>query len=99
MREREFIAVYIMVNAANTVLYICVTSHLIKRVYEHRTHAAEGFTKRYHCTKLVYFEAHDEITAAIHREKRLKKYSRAQKMALIDRLNPHWRDQWEAITN
>lgn len=95
---REYIAVYIMSNPARTVLYVGVTSHLLRRVYEHRTHAVQGFTKQYNCEHLVYYEPHEDMQAAIHREKRLKKYTRTQKMALIDRQNPNWQDLWEVIT-
>lgn len=95
---REYIAIYIMGNRASTVLYIGVTSHLIRRVHQHRNHAIEGFTKRYHCTKLLYFEPCDTMEQAIHREKRLKKYTRAQKITLIEKTNPHWQDLWESIT-
>ncbi len=98
MAGKEFIAVYMMANAANTVLYIGVTSHLLKRVYEHRTHAVDGFTKQYHCTKLVWFEPHETMESAIRREKRLKKYTRAQKVLLIEKTNPRWQDGWEQIT-
>lgn len=94
----EQIAVYIMASLRNGTLYIGVTSYLTKRVYEHRTHAIDGFTKQYGVTMLVYYELHETMESAIHREKRLKKYTRAKKLALIEDFNPEWKDLWEEIT-
>lgn len=85
-------AIYIMASGIDGVLYVGVTSDLIKRVYEHRQGLADGFTKTYHVKNLVYFEQHETMEAAIYREKRLKKYKRAQKIALIVKENPDWRD-------
>lgn len=96
--SREYIAVYIMANPMHTVLYVGVTSHLLRRIHEHRTHSAEGFSKRYNTIKLVYFEPCETMEQAIHREKRLKKYTRKSKLQLIDRFNPRWHDLWESIT-
>jgi len=98
MAHREYIATYILTNPANTVLYVGVTSNLVQRIYQHRTHAIEGFSRRYNAIKLVYYEPCETMEQAIHREKRLKKYTRQQKMALIETLNPHWHDLWESIT-
>ena len=89
--------VYIMTNKRNTVLYIGVTSNLIKRVYEHKTGAPEGFTKRYRCHKLVYYETFDSIEEAIRREKYLKGKRRSFKVELIERVNPEWRDLYEDL--
>lgn len=79
-------------------LYTGVTSNLLKRIHEHRTHAVDGFTKCYHITRLVYFEIHESMDAAIHREKRLKKYTRLQKIKLIAQNNPKWNDLWDHIS-
>lgn len=98
MTVREYIAVYILVSQCRGTLYVGVTSHLVKRVYEHRTHVVDGFTKRYDVTKFVYYEPHETMETAIHREKRLKKYLRSQKIALIEKANPYWRDLFEEIT-
>jgi putative endonuclease len=84
--------VYILTNRANGVLYVGVTNDLIRRVYEHRTGAVPGFTKRYGVTMLVYFEAHDDIRLAIQREHNMKHWSRTWKVRLILRENPRWRD-------
>ncbi len=84
--------VYILANPYYTVLYVGVTSNLERRVAEHKAGIHEGFTKKYNVTKPVYFEASPSITAAIEREKQLKGGSRAKKLALIQELNPGWRD-------
>ena len=84
--------VYIMTNRPNGTLYIGVTSNLIKRDYQHKEGLCEGFTKRYNLNKLVYYEIFEDIVEAIKREKQLKKYLRYQKIALIDKFNPTWKD-------
>jgi putative endonuclease len=86
-----------MTNQGGTTLYVGVTSDLLKRVYEHRDDLAEGFTKRYRCHKLVYWEQCGDVTTAIAREKQLKASSRLKKVALIKSLNPEWKDLWEDI--
>jgi len=73
-------------------LYVGVTSELLNRVVQHREEVMEGFTKRYGVKRLVWYERHDRIEAAIHREKRLKKYKREWKINLIERDNPNWDD-------
>jgi putative endonuclease len=89
-------AVYILASKRNGTLYIGVTSNLISRVSEHKQNLLDGFTKRYSVHRLVYFELHDDMDAAIRREKQLKKWSRIKKIELIERSNPAWRDlYWE----
>ncbi len=83
--------VYIMTNNSRT-LYTGVTNDLNRRVYEHRNKLVEGFTKRYNITHLVYFEATSDIRAAIAREKQIKGWLRSKKIALIESMNPEWRD-------
>lgn len=95
--KRPYIAVYIMASKRNGTLYIGVTSHLIKRGYEHRQGIIEGFTKKYGVHKLVYFEPCETMETAIHREKRLKKYTRKAKIALIEKFNPKWDDLYETL--
>ena len=91
--------VYIMTNSTNRALYIGVTSNLLQRVYQHRTHAMPGsFTDKYNCTKLVWYQFFDRIEDAISEEKRLKTGSRQQKLDLIIESNPEWNDLWEEIT-
>ena len=85
--------VYILTNKNNTSLYIGVTDDLKRRVYEHKSEQIEGFTKRYHIHKLVYFEEYSDINEAIAREKQLKKWTRSKKNHLIETKNPYW-DEW-----
>jgi putative endonuclease len=87
-----------MAGDRNGTLYTGVTSDLIKRAWEHREHFVEGFTKRYRVTRLVWYELHATMDAAIQREKRIKKWNRAWKLQLIDAMNPSWRDLWSDIT-
>jgi putative endonuclease len=96
MRARTY-HVYILANRIGGTLYIGVTNDLVRRVYEHKSGAAEGFTKRHDMNRLVYFECFDEIEQAIHREKRLKKWWRAWKISLIEKDNPNWIDLYPEI--
>ena len=89
--------VYIMASKKDGVLYIGVTSDLIKRAHEHREHIVKGFAKRYFVRRLVYFEIYDDPTTTIVREKQIKKWNRAWKIELIERDNPQWLDLWENI--
>jgi putative endonuclease len=90
-------AVYILANRPNGVLYIGVTSDLLKRIWQHRSDAVEGFSQRYRLHMLVYFEQCESMIHAIEREKKLKKWRRAWKLALIEGANPEWRDLWPDI--
>ncbi|TDQ81980.1 putative endonuclease [Dongia mobilis] len=92
-----FAAVYIMTDGPNGTLYVGVTTDLARRVSQHRAGEIVGFTKRYDLKQLVYFEPHEDINAAIHREKRLKKWPRAWKVRLITRENPEWRDLYHDL--
>ena len=85
-------AVYLLASQRNGTLYIGVTSNLVKRIWEHRNNAVEGFTKRYGVHTLVYYEQHTTMEAAITREKQLKKWNRAWKLRLVEERNPDWRD-------
>jgi putative endonuclease len=85
-------AVYIMASRRNGTLYAGVTSNLVQRAYQHRESLVPGFAARYGCKLLVWYEIHDEMTAAIAREKQLKAGSRQKKLALIEVVNPDWRD-------
>ena len=84
--------VYIMASKRAGMLYIGVTSNLIKRVYEHKNDLVEGFTNKYHIHNLVYFETTPDVQTALTREKQLKKWNRAWKDGLIEKNNPEWRD-------
>ena len=83
--------VYI-VGSINGVLYVGVTNNLERRLYEHKQGLIEGFTKKYKCKKLLYFEMTTEVEVALNREKQLKKWSRVKKEALISKVNPTFKD-------
>jgi putative endonuclease len=83
---------YILSNKSDTTLYIGVTNDLERRVSEHRSGMIPGFTQKYNCHKLVYFESFSDVEQAIAREKQLKKWSRAKKDALIDTMNKDRKD-------
>ncbi len=85
-------AIYIMASGRNGTLYAGVTSNLPQRVFQHREGLTPGFTTRYGCKLLVYYEAYEDISSAIAREKQIKGASRRKKLLLIDRFNPEWRD-------
>ncbi|WP_267911593.1 GIY-YIG nuclease family protein [Devosia rhizoryzae] len=90
--------VYIMVNRKNGTDYTGVTNDLVRRTYEHREGLAPGFTKTNGCKRLVWYETHDDISEAILREKRIKRWLRSWKVALIEERNPDWNDLWWEIT-
>jgi putative endonuclease len=83
--------VYILANNGR-MLYTGVTSNLGKRVYEHKHHLVNGYSKKYNINKLVYFEETNDTSAAIEREKQIKGWLRQKKIALIESVNPDWRD-------
>ena len=89
--------VYILASARNGTLYVGVTNDLARRVFEHRTGQVAGFTARYAVKHLVWCEPHHEITEAITREKRIKRWARAWKLALIEEMNPRWLDLYETL--
>ncbi len=91
--------VYIMTNRSQT-LYTGVTNNLQRRVYEHKQHLVACFTSKYQITRLVYFEETSDVNAAIAREKHIKGWLRAKKIALIESMNPDWRDlseDWQGV--
>ena len=88
--SREYF-VYILTNKSRT-LYIGVTNDLARRVTQHQDKLVAGFTRRYRLTKLIYYEIFDDVYEAIAREKQLKNWSRNKKIALIESVNPGWRD-------
>jgi putative endonuclease len=89
--------VYFMTNERNGTLYVGVTSVLPKRAYEHREGLVDGFTKQYGLKRLVYYERHDTIQAAIQREKNIKHWPRAWKVRLIHAMNPEWDDLYDTL--
>ncbi len=90
-------AVYILASARNCVLYVGVTSNLIKRVWQHKNNATKGFTYQYNVKRLVYFELFNDMYNAIKREKQLKTWNRGWKIRLIEKMNPQWLDLWDEI--
>ena len=90
-------AVYIMTNRRNGTLYIGVTSNLPQRVWQHCEGVVPGFTSRYGCKRLVWYEIHESMEGAIGREKQLKGGSRSRKLALIEAMNPNWHDLYETL--
>ena len=88
-------AVYILASKINGTLYIGVTNNLPQRIWQHKNHLIEGFTKSYKVDRLVYYELHETMLEAIAREKTLKKLGRAQKISLIENSNRNWRDLFE----
>jgi putative endonuclease len=90
-------AVYIMASGRNGTLYTGVTAWLRERAYQHREKLLPGFTARYGCTMLVWFELHDTMDTAIAREKQIKAGSRRQKLKLIEATNPQWRDLFDEL--
>ena len=88
--------VYIMTNASRT-LYTGVTNDLQRRVYEHKLKRIQGFTSKYNITRLVYYEETADVVSAITREKTIKGWLRAKKIALIESTNPTWKDLSESF--
>jgi len=91
--------VYILASKKYGTLYIGVTNNIVRRVHEHRTKAAAGFTARYGVDKLVWFEIYDDVIAAISRAKELKKWRQDWKIRLIEEHNPGWVDLYPGICN
>ncbi|MBV9985559.1 GIY-YIG nuclease family protein [Bradyrhizobium sp.] len=89
--------VYIMASRRNGTLYTGLTSDLPKRAYEHREGLVPGFTTKYGCKILVWYEVHETMVAAITREKQIKAGNRKKKLALIEGLNPEWKDLYETL--
>ena len=90
-------AIYIMASQRNGTLYTGVTSDLVKRVYAHKTDAYDGFSKKYDCKQLVFYELHPTMEVAIQRETQIKKGSRKNKLMLIESINPEWKDLYTNI--
>ncbi|MCB9475136.1 MAG: GIY-YIG nuclease family protein [Candidatus Delongbacteria bacterium] len=95
--EVKLPTVYILASRRNGVLYVGVTSDLVQRIHQHRSGLFEGFCRRYSVHRLVHFEHHGTMEAAILREKRIKKWRRAWKIQLIEAGNPEWVDLWAGL--
>jgi len=91
MGNRQYF-VYIMTNKNNNVIYTGMTNNLVFRVFQHKNKLLKGFTNRYNCVKLVYYEIYDDPYSAITREKQIKAGSRKKKLEMIEKNNPLWKD-------
>jgi len=89
--------VYIVANKRHGTLYTGVTSDLPRRAYQHREGLVKGFTAKYGCKVLVWYEVHSTMIDAITREKQIKAGSKAKKIALVESLNPEWKDLYETL--
>jgi putative endonuclease len=89
--------VYMLASQRNGTLYTGVTMNLVKRVWEHKTNAVDGFTKKYDVHTLVWYELHETMESAIQREKAIKKWRRKWKLELIESNNPAWEELFEKI--
>lgn len=89
--------VYIMTNRMHGALHVGATNDIARRAWEHRDGVVEGFTKKYGLKLLVYYEEFQSISDAFHREKRLKHWNRAWKIALIEKMNPNWEDLYPTV--
>jgi putative endonuclease len=88
----------VLASGRNGTLYVGVTSDLVKRVWQHKEGAVDGFTKEHGVKTLVWYEQHEAADGAITREKQIKKWNRAWKVRLIEESNPYWNDLYETIT-
>ena len=90
-------SVYILANRRQGTLYTGVTSNLAERIFQHREGLTPGFSSRYGCNRLVFYERYERIDEAIAREKQIKGGSRARKIALIEAMNPDWKDLYDTL--
>ena len=90
-------AVYIMANRYRGTIYIGVTSNLVARASQHRQELVDGFTRKYRLHLLVFYEPHATMENAILREKQIKEWKRAWKIALIETSNPEWKDMFDSL--
>ena len=91
--------VYILASERNGTLYVGMTDDLLKRIWQHRNDVIPGFTQRYNVKMLVWYELHESRDSAFLRERRLKKWKRDWKLALVEQENPAWRDLWTEIAS
>ena len=89
--------VYLLASKRNGTLYVGVTSDLVKRVWEHRNHVVDGFTKKYSVCHLVWYEVHETMESAIQREKSIKEWQREWKIKMIEQTNPDWDDIYGSL--
>jgi putative endonuclease len=97
MKMQKAGIVYLLASKRNGTLYVGVTSHLVQRIWQHREEVMRGFTEKYGVKLLVWYEVHEDMLAAITREKQIKAWKRAWKIRLIEESNPTWRDLYDEI--
>ena len=95
--DEKIPCVYMLTNRPEGVLYIGVTTCLSQRIWQHRQKLVDGFSKKYNLERLIWYETHTSIGAAIAREKQLKKWNREWKIQLIESLNPKWKDLYSEV--
>ena len=95
--SHDYSGIYILTNNRSTVLYVGVSANLVKRIWDHKHKSYYGFTSKYNVDKLVYYELFDDVINAIIREKQLKAGSRQDKIDLINKFNPEWKDLYSTI--
>ena len=95
--QEKFPCVYLLASKPDGVIYLGVTSDIVKRVWQHKNAFVDGFTKKYHVHNLVWFEPHQGMESAILREKSIKKWRRSWKVDLIEEGNPRWCDLYGEI--
>ncbi len=93
---KKYYYIYIMASSSD-VLYVGITNNLIRRINEHRTWKIEGFSKKYNCHRLVFYEYTEYVIDALLREKTIKSWSRKKKIQLIQSVNPNWKDLYDEI--
>ena len=93
---KKFYYIYIIASSSD-VLYVGITNNLIRRMNEHRNCIIEGFSKKYHCHRLVFYEYTEYVNDALLREKTIKSWSRKKKVELIESMNPCWKDLYDEI--
>ena len=91
MKNKKFYFVYLITNRNKTVLYLGMTNNIKRRLTEHIDPKISGFSNRYKCRYLVYYEKHEYVNRAIFREKEIKKWNRKKKEQLINQFNPDWK--------
>lgn len=96
MYDRQYF-VYILATYKRGTLYVGISGDLIGRTWQHKNDVIDGFTKKYGVHKLVHYEIFEDVMEAIKREKQLKKWSRAWKIELIEKHNPHWKDLFDDL--
>lgn len=96
-RRIDRVFVYLLTNKKEGVIYTGLTTNLMKRMEEHRNKCADGFTKKYNATRLVYYEIHEDIEQAAHRERLIKKWKRDWKVGLIEKENKDWDDLYDGV--